>query len=293
MTPETETVLLALVTALLAAGTNVVLARALARMGTMALALITNLGNALVLGVYGLWVTDLSIWRWEGFAWFAAIGVSNFGLNRWMFLNGMRAMGPSRHITITSLSPLPALLVAVLLLGERPGTLVLIGTAFVIAGVSTVCYSPVKGRWIQAGIGWSVACMLIFVAGSYMRNRGMNIMPAAALLTAWSAFVALPVGMMMRPYLPERDISWGNAGMAVVPAVAGGIFLSSVHQIFMNNTLMGQLSLAIPIVSAAPVFVMILSAIFLRDLERLNPRVVIGILITAAGMVAIGAGRHG
>ncbi len=293
MTPETETVLLALATAILAAGTNVVLARALASMGTMALALITNLGNALLLGAYGLWVMDYSIWRWEGFAWFAVIGVSNFGLNRWMFLNGMRAMGPSRHITITSLSPLPALLVAVLLLGERPGTLVLIGTAFVIAGVSTVCYSPVKGRWIQAGIGWSVACMLLFVAGSYMRKRGMNIMPAAALLTAWSAFVALPVGMMMRPYLPKRDTSWGNAGMAIVPAVAGGIFLSSVHQIFMNNTLLGQLSLAIPIVSAAPVFVMILSAIFLRDLERLNRRVVIGILITAAGMVAIGIGRHG
>ncbi len=293
MTPETETVLLALVTALLAAGTNIVLARALVRMGTMALAQITNLGNALVLGVYGLWITDFSIWRWEGFAWFAVLGVFNFSLNRWMFLNGMRAMGPSRHITITSLSPLPALLVAVLLLGERPGLLVLAGTALVICGVSTVCYSPVKGRWLQAGIGWSVACTLVFVAGSYMRNRGMNVMPAAALLTSWSAFVALPAGMMMSPYLPKRDTSWGNAGMAVVPAVIAGIFLSSVHQIFMNTTLMGQLSLAIPIVSVAPVFVMILSAIFLRDLERLNPRVVIGILITAVGMAAIGIGRHG
>jgi drug/metabolite transporter (DMT)-like permease len=99
--------------------------------------------------------------------------------------------------------------------------------------------------------------------------------------------------MMMRPYVPKRDNSWGTAGVAVVPAVAAGIFLSSIHQIFVNTALMGQLSLAIPIMSAAPVFVMILSAIFLRDLERLNQRVVIGILITAAGMVAIGAGRHG
>ncbi len=293
VTPETETVLLALLTALLSAGTNIVFARALAKMGTIALVQITNLGNALLLGAYGLWITEYSIWRWEGFAWFAVLGVFNLSLNRWMFLNGMRAMGPSRHITITSLSPLPALLVAVLLLGERPGALVLAGTALVIAGVSTVCYSPAKGRWIQAGIGWSVACTLMFVAGSYMRNRGMNVMPAAALLTGWAAFVAFPVGMMMTPYLPKKDISWRTAGMAVLPVIALGIFLSSVQQIFMNTTLMGQLSLAIPILSAAPVFVMILSAIFLRGLERLNPRVVVGILITAAGMVAIGVGRHG
>ena len=50
VTPETETVLLALLTALLSAGTNIVFARALAKLGTMALAQITNLGNALLLG---------------------------------------------------------------------------------------------------------------------------------------------------------------------------------------------------------------------------------------------------
>lgn len=293
VTPETETVLLALVTALLAAATNIVLARALANMGSMALAQTTNLGNALLLGVYGFWVTDFSIWRWEGFAWFAVLGVFNFSLNRWMFLNGMRAMGPSRHITITSLSPLPTLLIAVLALGERPGMLVLTGTVLVVVGVSTVCYSPAKGRWLQAGIGWSVACTLVFVAGSYMRNRGMNVMPAAALLTAWAAFIALPAGMMMTPYLPKKHTSFGNAGMAVVPAVVAGIIFSSVHQVFINTTLMGQLSLAVPILSAAPVFVMLLSVIFLRDLERLNLRVVLGILITVFGMAAIGVGRHG
>lgn len=293
MTPETETVFLALMTAFLAAATNIVFARALARVGSMALAQVANLGNALVLGAYGLWVTDVSIWRWEAFAWFGALGVLNFNLNRWMFLNGMRAMGPSRHITITSLAPLPTLFIAFLLLGERPGTLVLLGTLLVIVGVSAVVYAPSKGRWLQAGIGWSVACTLVFTGGGYMRNRGMNIMPAAALLTAWSALIALPAGIMMRPFVPKKDSAWGAGGKSVMTAVVAGILLSSIHQIFMNNSLKGQLSLAIPILSASPVFVMILSAIFLRDLERLNLRVVIGILVTVIGMVAIGVGRHG
>ncbi|MDP6364624.1 MAG: hypothetical protein QF787_00520 [Nitrospinota bacterium] len=72
-----------------------------------------------------------------------------------------------------------------------------------------------------------------------------------------------------------------------------GIVLNSAQQVIMNFSLKGQLSLAIPIMSSTPVFVMVLSAIFLRDLERLNRRVVAGILMTMIGMAAIGVGRHG
>ena len=61
----------------------------------------------------------------------------------------------------------------------------------------------------------------------------------------------------------------------------------------MNISLQGKISLAIPIMSTSPVIVMLLSAFFLRDIERLNRRVVVGILITFVGMTAIGIGRHG
>ncbi len=293
MTPETETVLLALVAAFLTAATNIVFTRALAKIGSFALAQVVNLGNVLVLGTYGLWIFDISIFRWEAFAWFAALGVFNFCINRWIFYTGMRTMGPSRHITITSLSPLPTLILAVLLLGERPGKLVLFGTALVVVGVSAVSYAPAKGRWFQAGIGWSFASMLLLAGSRYMRNRGMNFMPASALLTGWAALVALPAGEALRPFLPKEYFSWRSAGLAVIPIIVAGILINSVQQVVINISLKGQLSLAMPIMNSTPVFVMLLSVIFLRDLERLNSRMVVGVLITITGMAAIGLGRHG
>jgi drug/metabolite transporter (DMT)-like permease len=293
VTLETQTVLLAFLAAFLAASTNITLARVLAQVGSFTLAQMANMGNAVILGVYGLWVFDISIFQWEAFAWFGVLGVSNFCINRWIFYNGMRAMGPSRHVTITSLAPLPTLLIAVLFLGERPGFLVLVGTGLVVAGVITVSYSPSKGRWFQAGIGWSLTSMLVFAGGGYMRNRGMNIMPESALLTAWAALVAVPTGEMFRKVFPNRQFSWEKVGWSLVPLIVLGIFFNSVHQVVMNFSLKGRISLAIPIMSSAPVFVMILSSIFLRDLERLNFRVVVGILITFLGMATIGIGRHG
>ena len=293
MTPETETVLLALAAAFLTAATNIVFTRVLAKIGSFALAQVANLGNVLVLGTYGLWIFDVSIFRWEAFAWFAALGVFNFCINRWIFYTGMRTMGPSRHITITSLSPLPTLILAVLLLGERPGKLVLFGTALVVVGVSAVSYAPAKGRWFQAGIGWSFASMLLLAGSGYMRNRGMNFMPASALLTGWGALVALPAGEALRPFLPKEYSSWRGAGLAVIPIIVAGVLINSVQQVVINISLKGQLSLAMPIMNSTPVFVMLLSVIFLRDLERLNSRMVVGVLITITGMAAIGLGRHG
>ncbi len=293
MTAESETIILALTSAILAAASNIAFARALAKVGSFVLAQVANLGNAIILGIYAYWVFDFSIFRWEAFAWFGVLGISNFCINRWFFYTGMRAMGPSRHITITSLAPLPALLIAVLVLGEEPGALVFFGTALVIIGVITVIYSPDEGRWFQAGIGWSLASMLMFTAGGYMRNRGMHIMPASALLTAWAAMIAVPMAEVFRQILPRHFFSWGGAGWALVPVIVLGIVLNSAQQVIMNFSLKGQMSLAIPIMSATPVFVMVLSALFLRDLERLNRRVVVGILVTIIGMAAIGLGRHG
>ena len=247
MTPETQTILLALSSAFLGAASIIALTRVLAKVGSFALAQVANAGNALLLGVYGLWVFDISIFRWEAFAWFGVLGVSNFCINRWVYYTGMRAMGPSRHVTIASLSPLPTLVIAVVVLGEEPGRLVLLGTALVVAGIAVVSYAPSKGKWFQAGIGWSLTAMLMFAVGGYMRNRGMNLMPASALLTAWAAAVAVPASEIFRPLLPKHFFSWKGATWALAPLIALGIALNSVQQVFLNLSLRDHLSLAVPI----------------------------------------------
>jgi len=292
VTPETETVLLALAAAFLTASTNVVCSRALARMGSFALAQVTNLGNVTLLGAYGLWGFDSGRLRWEALAWFAALGVLNFSINRWVFYTGMSAMGPSRHIAVMGLAPLPSLALAMALLGERPGGLVLLGTVLIVAGVVAVSYERAQGRWVRAGIGWSLTSVLFLAASAYMRNRGMNVMREPALLTAWAALVAIPTGELLRPLLPRRYFAWGPIG-ALAPVLLLSMVLNCVQQVLINQSIQGKLSLAVPIMSASPVFVLVLSAAFLRDLERLNARVVAGVLLAVAGMAAIGAGRHG
>ena len=153
VTFETQTILWAFLAAFLAASTNVTLARVLAQVGSFTLAQIANIGNAVFLGIYGLWIFDISIFRWEAFAWFGVLGVTNFCMNRWVFYNGMKAMGPSRHVTITSMVPLPTLLVAMRRFGAWTATMICrksqAACCFSISGMYVPCRAALvsRARW--------------------------------------------------------------------------------------------------------------------------------------------------
>ncbi len=291
MTSESWTILLAISAAFVSAATNVAFAPVLRQMGSFALAQFNNVGNALMLGAIGLWMYEPGSFRWEAFVWFGALGVTNYSVNRWVFYTGMNAVGPSRHITITSMAPLPSLLLAVVFLGESPGRLVMLGTGLVVLGVAAVSYEPSGGRWFRAGVGWSIASMFMLVASAFMRKEGMSWMAAPALLTAWSALVAIPTSEGLRRFLPRRYFEWGSR--RYIPLLLFGTTINGLMQILINLALKGKLSLAVPILSSTPIFALCLSALFLRGIERLSARVVLGVVIAVAGIAAVGVGRHG
>ena len=146
MSLESQTILLAISAAFVSAATNITFAPALRQMGSFALAQFNNLGNTLMLGVIGFWLYEPGSFRWEAFAWFGVLGVMNYSINRWVFYTGMNIVGPARHITITSMVPLPSLFLAVIFLGEEPGLWVLFGTLLVVLGIAAVSYEPSGGR---------------------------------------------------------------------------------------------------------------------------------------------------
>ena len=291
MSLESQTILLAISAAFVSAATNITFAPALRQMGSFALAQFNNLGNTVMLGAIGFWLYEPGSFRWEAFAWFSVLGVLNYSINRWIFYTGMNVVGPSRHITITSMVPLPSLFLAVIFLGEEPGRWVLLGTFLVVVGVAAVSYEPSGGRWFRVGIGWSLMSMLMLVASAFMRKQGMSYMAAPALLTAWSALVAIPTSEGLRHFLPKRYFEWGSK--RYIPLLVFGTIINGLMQILINLALKGKLSLAVPILSSTPIFALCLSAMFLRGIERLNARVVLGVCITVLGIVAVSIGRHG
>ena len=62
-------------------------------------------------------------------------GMSNFLLGRFLNYSSISRVGLSRSVPIVSASPVPALLLAILLLGEEVNLLLIVGAMVVLSGV--------------------------------------------------------------------------------------------------------------------------------------------------------------
>ncbi len=290
MTDNAEGILWALAAALMAAFTGVLAARPLRRMGLMSAALLTNVFNMIVLAIFGWWEYEPGEITAEGALWFALLGVTAYSCGRLVYYKAIDAVGPPRLMTIMSASPLLSLSLAVLFLGERPGPSVLGGTALVVAGVVLVSCEPVRGRWLQPGILWAFASAISLGVSVFIRKKGLAATPNVALTVAWSNMVSLPIICALRFAAPPGLFAWGPP-WAVATIILVGV-LNSGNQILYNLAVINaEVSVVGPIIASMPIFSVIFTALMLRDVTRVRPRLVLGVCVTAAGMAAIALGR--
>lgn len=290
MTDNAEGILWALAAALMAAFTGVLAARPLRRMGLMSATLLTNVFNMIVLAIFGWWEYEPGEITAEGALWFALLGVTAYSCGRLVYYKAIAAVGPPRLMTIMSASPLLSLSLAVLFLGERPGPSVLGGTSLVVAGVVLVSCEPVRGRWLQPGILWAFASAISLGVSVFIRKKGLAATPNVALTVAWSNMVSLPIICALRFAAPPRLFAWGPP-WAVATIILVGV-LNSGNQILYNLAVISaEVSVVGPIIASMPIFSVIFTALMLRDVTRVRPRLVLGVCVTAAGMAAIALGR--
>ncbi len=287
---NTEAIFWALLTAAVLAFQGVASARPLRRMGILAASLLTNVVNVIVLGTLGAFFYEEGQISLTGMAWFTLLGITAYSYGRIVYYKALHTIGPPRLATLMSTAPILSLLLAVLFLAERPGVAVLAGTALVIAGVILVSYEPTDEGWFHRGILWGFASALSLGVSTFIRKKGLAAFPNTMLTVAWANFVAIPILYSLRSFAPPRLFKWG--GRSTVAVIVLLAVLNSANQVFMNlAVLKGDISVVAPIITSAPIFSLFLTAVFLRDIERVRPAMAVGVLATVAGMVFIAFGR--
>lgn len=287
---NTTGILWGLAAALLAAFTGVLAARPLRHMGLMSATLLTNVFNMLVLALFGWWEYEHAHVTLEGVLWFALLGVTAYSCGRLVYYKAIDAIGPPRLMTIMSASPLLSLALAVLFLGEKPAPAVLGGTALVVLGVVLVSYEPGRGRWLQTGILWAFASAISLGVSVFIRKKGLAAMPNVGLTVAWSNMVSIPIICSLRLLAPPALFDWGPR-WAVATIILVGVLNAGNQMLYNLAIINAEVSVVGPIIASMPIFSVIFTALMLRDMTRVRPRLVLGVCVTASGMAAIALGR--
>lgn len=278
---------LALAGALCSAGATIFIRQGLRGAGPLA-----GFWINLVVGTAGLWgavlVTggpgQISI---AGVAYFGLAGLIGTAGGRLLRFVSIERVGASIAAALINLHPLVASGLAILLLGERVTVPILAGTVVIVLG--TVLLSA-AGR--RLGVGAAQLALPLLSAACFggvaiLRKLGLGHTGAVA----GSAINATTALITFSAFAAASGHHRGLAcrGRSLACFAAAGIAENGAVLLNVAALGIGTVSVVTPLYGTAPIFVLLFSSLFLRDVERLSARLVAGTLLIVLGVYCITA----
>ena len=218
---------------------------------------------------------------------FVAAGLFAAGIGRTLSYVGIEKIGVARSVPIANSSPIFASVFAVLFLAEVWVPQNIVGTLLVISGVIILSAArPAQGEWRKLHVIYPLVGAMAFGASAILRKAGLDyggVPVMAAAVTAGSAAIFSFALLQFRGgkealKLSRRSAAWLFTAGLINTAATLSVFYALSH---------GKVVIVEPLVSSNPVLTLLFTAIFLRDLEAINARVIIGALLTVAGTILV------
>jgi drug/metabolite transporter (DMT)-like permease len=250
--------------------------------------LLTNLGvNALFLWLYILlFSTTIELWVPANLI-FILVGIFVPGIARYFIFKGMERLGASITSCLTNSTPLFATLIAVSLLSERPTLTNVLGTLSIVAGIISLTWKGAAKTWRTRDLLFPLSAAFLFAARDNLVRFGLLKIAAplvGATIAATTSFITMSLLYLLfeeKKPLPET----APKGFQHF-AVAG--FMNFLSYAFAYTALsMERVSLISPLINGSSLFILPLSALMLKDVEKITPRKIAAILLVILGVFLI------
>jgi drug/metabolite transporter (DMT)-like permease len=221
---------------------------------------------------------------------FSVVGIFQLGV-RLLAYTGVEKIGASRSSALQSVSPLVSATIAVTFLGERISAPIAAGTLLVVGGIVLVSWKP--ERQIAEFRRWH---LLLPLAAAFL--TGMNHPIRRYVLTMANEplfFSALMGSVSFAGFLiyfiaspRSQRLVWNPR--AFWPFIGTGVFETLSILLIITAISMGPVVVIAPIAASYPVWSLIEARIFLRGLEPISRRVIVGVVSVVCGNLAIHLG---
>ena len=222
---------------------------------------------------------------------FVVVGLLVPGATRVLSFRGIRTMGSAVTSTIINTTPMFSTVLAVLVLGERPGPLVLLGVALTVGGLITVSWVGRQATFKKIELIYPFSCALIFslkdvtVRWGLTAGAGQPVLAAgiAALTSTITIFFITRWFQREKFVLPPAKILWWFVWSGIF---TGGSFL------FMYVALsMERVTIVAPLFNSYAIFVLLLTPFMARRIESITWRKVAGAALVVAGIFLVSIGK--
>ena len=291
--------------AILGFGSATIFARlGMARAGPMAVVFISLVFSFAASGILAaiFAFSDFATMPLIVLAWCVMLGAFNFLGGRNLSYLAVGRIGASRAGAIVGTSAVFASVLAITITGERPHWVVPIGSVVVVAGLATALGRNIVETAGEGGATSRNALIGYLLAfGAACCYGTTNVVVRALTLDYTSPLVvstiSLLFGMLLvAPVAAKQTVAAiplarQSPGFLVYAGLSGLAAATGVNCTYLALQ-RAEVVVVSPIVSSNPLFTLLLAGLFLSAQENVNRWLVLGIIVTAAGVALVVLGSQ-
>jgi drug/metabolite transporter, DME family len=218
---------------------------------------------------------------------FVAAGLLAPGLSRLGLFTGIDRVGVARAMPMASTSPLFSVVFAVAFLGERPAPLLLLGVAAIVAGGALLTVRAAGDRaWRRRDLLFPLLAAVGFAARDNLTRFGFRDYAEPTLAAAASALASVVLMWLLAGWARGRGrlrVEARAVGFLAAAGVAEGLAYLAAWRALRG----AAVSVVAPLANTQGLVAVALTAVFLRDLERVTWRLALAASLVVAGVFAV------
>ena len=228
--------------------------------------------------------------------WFFLLGVVNFLGGRTSSYQAIGRIGASRTAAVQSTAAVFASIFAITLTGERPHFVVLLGTLTVVIGLTTALGNSIRegvasNKGMLIGFGLALVAAASYGGTNVIAKELTEEYGSPLMVSAMGLFFGIILLLPLAGANTVREVkaSRGNPRFALSAGLSGLAAATGVIALYFALE-RSDVTVVSPIVSANPIFTLILAQIFISRMENLTKWLFLGVGITVLGVITVTVG---
>ncbi len=229
--------------------------------------------------------------------YFILAGIIGSFIGRYLLYVGIEKLGVSIASPLANIRPLFGAIIAVLILGEKLTVSIAGATILIIAGAIAISWERSGGHiekeWSRRDLLFPVLASFCYGLAAIMRKLGINITPEPLIGVVIQNTAALACLILTTPALGHQlrvdykdTRAWFIFGL-------GGLTAFVAHYCTFYALSLGMVIIVTPLVALNPFFALLLTLIFLRKVERVTWKIILGAVLIVGGAAALAIVSHG
>jgi DME family drug/metabolite transporter len=218
-----------------------------------------------------LFIDAIDLWRPVN-GIFVAVGIFVPGVARFFIFQSMERLGATISSCLTNAAPLFAIAIAVAFLAEQPTPTNVLGAISIVGGIIALSWKGTTKTWRSRDLIFPLAAALLFAA----RDNLVRFAVVQITSPATGAAIAVTTSLLT---MSAMYLVFGNK-KALPRSAKRGLFCFAISGFmnFLSYVLsytalsLERVSIISPLLNASSLFILPLSMLFLKDMEKLTPR---------------------